>query len=295
MSQLVERSSKPKEIRLFLKLFPNSALKSRYQRKLVHLGAAKSSILEPEQADPLEDFQTTESEQQALEEMADKLVKESQESVPETDPEPESSLEPEQLEPETDAQAEETAETPEEQKPENTEEEKEEPEEDWAKLEAGIPISLTLSDNKGNSVNTEGSPLGLFLGWSSEFMFGIGGGVSMDYFYHTLKSTENELHHLFFETQIRGQILRFFNFGLGYGTGFTTINMKDQPSDTEIIPGDGIIRTYSVGLNYGSFGINYMVGEFTGSYQTVVTSGSTTRSTQNWSGTINMLTLEYLY
>ena len=274
MSRLVKQSTNPKELNLFIKLFPDSPFRAAYEERLSQKNGTKRSknrVLSEEEKEEHEEL-----EKKLLDELPDETV------VPAKEKEPEPVLEQE-LETKKEPQA-------------KKEDEKEEPEEDWAKLEVGIPLQLALFDSNDELVETDGSPIGFFIGWSHEVLFDIGGGTGLEYFSQELGSNNGNLQHLFLEAQIRGQLFNLVNWGLGWGSGITTIQLVESSANPEIVPGSGTILTLSLGLVYGSFGINYTTSSFTGSYQSIVTAGaSSTTSTINWTGSVNMLTFEYLY
>jgi hypothetical protein len=272
MSRLLEHSYDHKALRLFIKLFPRSAFRTVFENRLngIELSgknlAAGISVEEAiEKEADIDSFQDVEEEVNTTAEDKE-----------------------EQPEPEKDQK----------ESPENKEEEpvEPEPEKDWAKLELGIPTAVKIADDSGNSQSTDGSPLALYLGWSSEYMFDTGGGGAVYYISQKLADSGAELQHLFLEAQVKGLIIDQINWSIGWGTGITTTNWPDKPSGMEIVPGSGMIQSLSLGYKYGSFGINYAMVSFTGSYQWAISSGaSTSKGETKWQGSMNMFTFEYHY
>jgi len=268
LSRLVENSNSARGFKLFIKLFPYSAYSSHFRQKL--LKVKKGEVVEKDE-DSLKDI-----EEQVLDEIeekasAEKAIKKKEEKAEEK--------------------------LPEKKKEEKAEpKEKEAPEQDWAKIEIGIPTQLKIMDSDDAEVDTTDSPVGIYIGWSSEVWLDMGGGAGLEYLTIELDSNGDELQHLFFDVQIRGRLFGFLNWGIAYGNGLTTLNKKNKPDNLEIIPGQGVIQILSVGVRYGSFGLNYLMGSFDGSYQWTTTDGlSITTGNENWKGTVNMIAIEYLY
>ena len=273
MSRLVHVSSDPEQIRLFLKIFPNSRFRPGFENRLK---AVKNQA-------------GLDEAEESFQEMEEIIVAE---SIPEK-VEPEPVLKQKEVKGE---KSEKPAPENEKSKKPASEKEKQEPEEDWSKYEIGTPTKVIITDTDGNVVETEGAPQGLLFAWSTEVWLDIGGGGALEYFTQKLGDNSGELQHLFLETHVRGRIFSLINWGVGYGKGMTTIKMENKPDNTEIIPGEGTMQSISLGATWGSFGLNYMIGNFTGSYQLALTSGTTiTNNTEKWKGTINMITLEYIF
>ncbi len=311
MARMVINSNSAAELRLFVKLFPHSQLQSRFSKKIAFLDSQKKRRKkEPTQIDslppPVEKMEEETIDEKIKEELLQEPPEETpvqEEQVAEPEEEPAKQEEKSQK---VEEKPKEVTEKPPEETPEKKEEpekkeleqapqpqpERKEPEVDWGKWEIGIPTQLLLLDSSGNEVDTDKQPQGLFFGWSSEVLFDIGGGIAFEYFTQELPS-EDEYQHLFMETHIRGRLFNIINWGIGYGGGLTTINLANKPSGYEVVPGQGIIYSGSVGFVWDSIGINYMVINFTGAYTWLDLSGST--GTVDWSGTLNMITLEYCY
>ena len=127
-------------------------------------------------------------------------------------------------------------------------------------------------------------------------MFDTGWGGGTYYLAQKLKSSGAERQHLFFEAQVKGLIIDQISWGIGWGTGITTAYWPDKPSGMEIVPGTGTIQSLSLGYKYRSFGINYAMVIFTGSYQwTIISGANTTRGETEWKGSMNMFTLDYYF
>lgn len=284
MNRMVRNSTNPKEIKLFLKLFPDSRLAPLYAERLENLQKKDK---------PPETIEDQAAQSQIEKEILAAAKEKKARAVPETEEETGAAeTEETQETTETDEKAEETP----KEDGESEEPEPEEEEEDWGKFELGLLTELSLADSDGDSVSTKESPSGIFLGWSHEVMFDIGGGTGLVYIAQSLGDSVGELQHLYLEAQVRGMLFDIVNWGIGYGSGVTTYQPSTAISGTEIVPGSGIIFEFSVGAVYKSFGINYMTGNISGSYQTVVTAGtSSSTTTVNWTGTFSIITLEYHY
>lgn len=264
LSRLVEDSNSQKGFQLFIRLFPQSAYTPHFTHKL--LLARKGHVVE--------------KDEESLKDIEEQVLEDTEEKAAEEKPVEKKEAEGKQTE----------------MKKENKETENKEPEEDWAKIEVGIPTQLKITGSNGDVAETAGSPTGIYLGWSSEVWMDIGGGTGLEYFVIELDSNGDELQHLFLDIQIRGRLFGLVNWGIGYGSGITTLNKKNKPDNLEIIPGQGIMQTFSFGLTYGSFGLNYSIGNFNGSYQWTLTNGlSVSTGDESWKGTVNMITVEYLY
>lgn len=274
MSRMLEHSYNPKALRLFIKLFPGSAFRPVFENRLNGIGLSRKSLAAGVSA---EEAIEIEAGVETFQDVEEEINAASEENT-------------EQKEPEKDQE-----ESPEDKEKEPTEPEAE-PEEDWAKIELGMPTAVEITDDTGNEQATDGNPLGLYIGWSSEYMFDTGGGGAMYYISQELAASEAELQHLFFEMQIKGLVIDHINWGIGWGKGITTTNWPDKPSGMEITPGTGTIQSLSLGYKYGSFGINYAMVSFTGSYQWSISSGAnTTKGEVEWKGSMNMFTFEYHY
>ena len=280
MSRLVEQSNRAKEIGLFLKLFPNSKLSARYRNKKTHIETSDT----PAQA---KQFIPTDEDEEALENMEEKLAEKA-----EPDPKAPKIEEPKQEQAKEEEPPPPTEEPKEPEKP--TPPEKDEPEKDWGKFELGIPTKVLITDTDGDELTLKGSASGIFIGWSSEVWLNFGGGVGLEYFTQVLETDEDEYQHLYMETHIKGRFFGLVNLGIGFGGGFTTVAKKDKPNSLEIIPGQGYVISMSTGITYGSFGINYSILNFTGSYREIESSSISERNVE-WKGTANIITLEYLY
>lgn len=297
-SRVINSNSTP-QLRLFVKLFPNSRLQSGFSKKIAFLDAQKQH--RSEKKDPTQIDTPPPIEEKMEEEVIDKKVKEEllreplpeeaqEEQIAKSGEEP-SAKQVEKKSEEIEKKSTEEA-VPEKVEPEKAKPEKEETEKDWGKFEIGIPTQMLLVDSSDNEVDTDEPPAGFFFGWSSEVWLDIGGGVALEYFTQKLPTSGDEFQHLFLETQIRGRLFNIINWGIGYGGGYTTINIANKPAGLEIVPGQGIIYSYSVGFVWDSIGINYAVVNFTGSYSWVLAGSS---GTTDWKGTVNMITLEYCY
>jgi hypothetical protein len=166
---------------------------------------------------------------------------------------------------------------------------------DWSKIEIGIPLSISITDDDGSEVDTADTNAAIILAWSDEVMMGFGGGAGIDYFTRKIQSTGDELQHLYFEGLVRGTIVNLVNVGAGFGYGITSINLKDA-GETKIVPGQGTITTFSVGLAWRSYGLNYSVGTFNGSYRWANSSGGQLSEGEvKWKGTMQFITFEYVY
>ena len=278
MSRLLEHSFDPKALHLFIKLFPGSAFRPVFENRLKNIELSKKVALSGTEVSTI-----------GIEEDADVFQDNEEEIIVAND---EKVNQEEQAKPaEVEKEASKTQEPEKEKQPE-----KEEPEEDWSKIDFGIPTQIDITDNSGNSQTTDGSPLGLYLGWSTEYMFDTGWGGGTYYLAQKLKSSGAERQHLFFEAQVKGLIIDQISWGIGWGTGITTAYWPDKPSGMEIVPGTGTIQSLSLGYKYRSFGINYAMVIFTGSYQwTIISGANTTRGETEWKGSMNMFTLDYYF
>ncbi len=191
MSRLVKHSTNPKELQLFLKLFPNSSFRPTYEARLLRLETPNQYKADLSVEDEEEMHEQIENEI-----LADsvKKEKESVEGPPPAD--------------DSQSAKDATEESSQEKEPEKKEEseKKKELEKDWAKIEIGIPTQLTSFEVDGNEVNVSESPTGVFIGWSHEVWFNIGGGTGLEYFNQKLES--GELKHIYLEAQIRAQIFK---------------------------------------------------------------------------------------
>ncbi|MCP4294800.1 MAG: hypothetical protein GY786_04260 [Proteobacteria bacterium] len=277
MSRLAQTSKDPKMYRLFLKIFPGSSFAPIFKQKLSRLenkGAPKKTAGFLASILPGSEEENLDSEE-SVKQIEDKiLAKESLEKAPPAKPEEEK--EPDKAVPEK------------EKAPEV-----EPPEPDWSKIEVGIPTEIALKNSSGSAISTSGSPTGIYLGWSDEIWFDTGWGTGMNYFVQKLGSNAGEYQHLYFEAGVKGRILKFFTWGLSFGSGVTTASLNNAPSDLIIVPGQGTIQSISMGGRYGSFGVNMMTNTFTGSY--TWEKGLTSSGEVKWTGTVTMIVMEYNY
>jgi hypothetical protein len=275
MSHLLEHSYDHKALRLFIKLFPRSAFRPVFENRLNGIELSGKNLAA---GVSVEEAIEKEADVESFQDIEEEIKADSEDKVDQTE-----QPEPEKDQKESPEKKEEAAVEP-------------EPEKDWAKVEIGIPTAVKITDDSGNAQATDGSPLALYLGWSSEYMFDTGGGGATYYISQKLAGTGAELQHLFMEAQIKGLVLNQINWSIGWGTGITTTDWSDKPSGMEIVPGTGTIQSLSMGYKYGSFGINYAMVSFTGSYQWAISSGvSTSKGETKWQGSMNMFTFEYHY
>ena len=275
MSRLLESSFDPNALHLFLKLFPGSAFRSVFENRLNTIELSKKAALSGTAVSAV----GVEEDAEAFQDVVEGITTENEKKVKQEKP---AAVEKEEVK---------TQEPAKEKK-----QEEEEPEADWTKADFGIPTQIDITDNSGNSQTTDGSPLGLYLGWATEYMFDTGWGGGTYYLAQKLKSSGAELQHLFFEAQVKGLIIGQISWGIGWGTGVTTAYWPDKPSGMEIVPGNGTIQSFSIGYKYQSFGINYAMINFTGSYQWTISSGAdTTKGKTEWNGSMNMFTLDYYF
>lgn len=276
MSRLAQSSSDPKMYRLFLKIFPSSAFATIFKTKLSRF-EKKGALEEEGKRKGLLAFMLPDPVDET-----EKTVKEIEETILAEESKKSSEAPTEQEATEAERKTPDQKEVP------------EAPEVDWSKYEIGIPTEIVLTDSSGSQINTTGSPTGIYLGWSSELWFDTGWGTGLDYFIQKLEDGSGEYQHLYLEAQIKGRIFKFINWGLGLGTGMTTLNLKD-PSSITVVPGQGTIQSLSIGLNYGSLGLNMMSSTFSGALVWAPSSNPTNTTEVKWTGTVAMITLEYNY
>ena len=271
MSRMVGQSKSPKEIKLFLKIFPGSRFSDLMKQR-------KNSL---EQDERVKD--NTKSLQKVEAEVIKKAIKNQLTNPPKT----------------TAKNTKKTKEQSPKENPPKQEKKKETPpppEGDWAKIELGIPYALQLKETDGTNIETEANSQGIIIGWSSEIGLDIGMGGTIEYFTQKLDNDIGELRHLFFETQIKARLFSHINLGIGYGGGYTTIALEENPDNRDITPGEGTIKSMTIGTRLGSVGINYVVAEFTGAYRWRINSGvNSSNGKERWKGTLNMITVEFLY
>lgn len=272
MSRMVSNSRSQKEINLFLKVFPSSRFSSI-------LADRKRSLERNEEVDDqTKSFKKMEAE--IVKQEVQKPPKKNKQDLPTDKPDtPKEEMTPEKK-----------------QTPSKAEKKEDPPEGDWAKFEVGIPTSLDLQETNGTAVVTDENAQGIFIGWSSEILFDIGMGGAISYFTQKLNNDEGELRHLYIETHLKGRILGHINLGVGYGSGFTTIGLGSTSDNRTVVPGEGTIKSVTIGGRWGAFGINYILSEFTGAYRWQLNSGvNSSNGKERWKGTLNMITIEYLY
>lgn len=279
MSRMVRKSDNIKEINLFLKIFPNSPFKDLMEQR----------------KKTLEQTDNDETQSDSLKKIEAAIVKKSIQQQDTTVAKATTI---------TKAAPTNKSPTPVEQKTENKTPQKEEepvfssdhPEADWGKIEFGAPYAIKLQETDGTDIETKGKPQGIILGWSGEIGLDVGLGGAIEYFSQKLKNDTGELRHLFFETQLKARLLGHINLGVGYGVGYTTIELETNPDNRDITPGEGTIKSMTIGTRIGSVGINYIVADFTGAYRWRVNSGAnSSNGKEKWKGTTNMMTIEFLF
>lgn len=277
MSRMVGQSHSPKELNLFLKLFPNSRFK--------HLIKDRKNALEQK----LEVQDNSKSLQKVESEITRKINQ--QKAVNKVEKPPQVIATPSKEK----TKQEKKAPLPKQEKKSQVTPPTS-PENDWAKIEIGVPYALILQETNGTRIDTAGNPQGILLGWSDEIGLDIGMGATVEYFTQKLDNDVGELRHLFFETQLKARLFGHINLGIGYGGGYTTIALEENPDNRDITPGEGTITSMTVGTRLGSVGINFIMADFTGGYRWHINSGlNSSNGKERWKGTLKMITIEFLY